>query len=49
MRLFLCRKPCYTQIMVSCAGALKDAPVSSMAGSSNPVQFTTREIGTSRW
>ncbi|WP_353655501.1 ash family protein [Citrobacter sp. Ct235] len=33
--------------MVGWAGASQDAPVSCNTGSSNPVQFTTNEIGTS--
>ncbi|EOB2145707.1 ash family protein [Escherichia coli] len=33
--------------MVGWTGASQDAPVSCNTGSSNPVQFTTNEIGTS--
>ncbi|WP_369935901.1 ash family protein [Mangrovibacter phragmitis] len=43
---FLCRAHSYTP-MVGWAGALKGAPVSCNAGSSNPVQSITSEIGTS--
>ncbi|WP_281350988.1 ash family protein [Budvicia diplopodorum] len=41
---FLCRAFGYTS-MVGWAGASKDAPVSGMAGKTNPVQFTTQKIG----
>lgn len=37
----------HTQIMVGWMGASKDAPGTMCTGSSNPVQFTTHEFGTS--
>ncbi|WMY76796.1 hypothetical protein RHD99_20230 [Buttiauxella selenatireducens] len=40
---FLCRAFSYIS-MVGWAGASKDAPVSGMAGSSNPVQSTTTSL-----
>ncbi|WP_434062565.1 ash family protein [Escherichia coli] len=43
---FLCRASgCIS--MVGWTGASQDAPVSCNTGSSNPVKFTTNEIGTS--
>ncbi|WP_420340979.1 ash family protein [Trabulsiella odontotermitis] len=45
-RLFLCRAHGYIS-MVGWAGAPQGAPVSCNAGSSNPVQSITNEIGTS--
>lgn len=44
---FLSSAFAHIQIMVSWAGASKDAPVPFDAGSANPVQFTTSEICTS--
>ncbi|BCS66454.1 hypothetical protein C3L68_003016 [Escherichia coli] len=44
---FLSSALTHARIMVGWAGEPKGSPVSLSAGSSNPVQFTTSEIGTS--
>ncbi|EOO2448333.1 ash family protein, partial [Escherichia coli] len=44
---FLSSALTHARIMVGWAGEPKGSPVSLIAGSSNPVQFTTSEIGTS--
>ncbi|EFM6595080.1 ash family protein [Escherichia coli] len=44
---FLSSALTHARIMVGWAGEPKGSPVSVCAGSSNPVQFTTSEIGTS--
>ena len=44
---FLSSTLTHARIMVGWAGEPKGSPVSDNAGSSNPVQFTTSEIGTS--
>ncbi|MEB7741783.1 Rha family transcriptional regulator [Escherichia coli] len=44
---FLSSTLTHARIMVGWAGEPKGSPVSLIAGSSNPVQFTTSEIGTS--
>ncbi|HFD9219034.1 TPA: Rha family transcriptional regulator [Salmonella enterica] len=45
--VFLCVKPCHTQIMAGRTGASKDAPGSLVTGTANPVRLATHEFRSS--
>lgn len=45
--VFLCVKPCHTQIMAGRIGASKDAPGSLVTGTANPVRLATHEFRSS--
>ncbi|HIB1507777.1 TPA: Rha family transcriptional regulator [Salmonella enterica subsp. enterica serovar Muenchen] len=45
--VFLCVKPCHTQIMAGRTGASSDAPGSVMTGTANPVRLATHEFRSS--